>query len=302
MKNDRLFQIIYILLERQSVTAPELARLLEVSVRTVYRDVEALSLSGVPVYTVQGKGGGISIMPGYTFDKALLTDDDQNQILFAIQSLQAADQNVDGLLKKLGAAFQKDKASWIEVDFSRWGMRRTDNRKFELLKKAILEKTVLRIVYCGTSGSLSEREVKPIKLIFKAKNWYLQAFCLQAEDFRLFKVSRIVDMSLTDLKFTEVYTDLPSTDGDEMPPSFSNVPVKLCFPPTMAFRVYDEFDRGGIEPQPDGSLIVTAELPMVSWTYSYLFSFGTGIEIREPTYLKKQLEEYAKNIYEHHKT
>ncbi len=302
MKNDRLFQIIYILLERQSITAPELARLLEISVRTVYRDIEALSMAGVPVFTAQGKGGGISIMPGYVFDKALLTDDDQNQILFAIQSLQAAEQNVDGLLKKLGAAFRKDGASWIEVDFSRWGMRRTDNRKFELLKRAILEKTVLRILYCGTSGVLSEREIKPIKLIFKTKNWYLQAFCLRAEDFRLFKVSRIVDLSLTDIRFTDVFTDLPSPDGDDMPPPFASVPVKLRFPPTMAFRVYDEFDRAGIESGPDGNLCVSAKFPLDNWVLSYILSFGTEIEILEPTYLKKQIEEYARNIYEHHKT
>ncbi len=302
MKNDRLFQIMYILLERQSVTAPELAQLLEISVRTVYRDIEALSMAGVPVFTSQGKGGGISIMEGYTFDKALLTDDDQNQILFAIQSLKAAEQNVDGLLKKLGAAFQKDGANWIEVDFSRWGMRRTDNRKFELLKKAILEKSILRIAYCGTSGALSEREVKPIKLIFKAKNWYLQAFCLQAEDFRLFKVNRIVELSLTDIKFGEVFTDLPSADVEPMPPPFSAVPVKLRFPPNMAFRVYDEFDRAGIEAQPDGSLHVSAEFPLDSWVLSYILSFGTEVEILEPTYLKTQLREYVKIIYEHHKT
>ena len=302
MKNDRLFRIVYILLERQSVTAPELAQLLEVSVRTVYRDIEALSMAGVPVFAAQGKGGGISIMPGYTFDKALLTDDDQNQILFAIQSLQAADQNVDGLLKKLGAAFQKEGANWIEVDFSRWGMRRTDNRKFELLKKAILGKTILKIAYCGTSGALSEREVKPIKLIFKAKNWYLQAFCFKADDFRLFKVNRIVDLSLTDTKFSDVFTDLPSADVEDMPPPISSVLVKLRFQSHMAFRVYDEFDRRGIEVQADGSLDAFAEFPMDSWVLSYILSFGTEVEILEPTYLKEQLQEYTKNIYEHHKT
>ena len=190
MKNDRLFQMVYILLEKGSVTAPELASTLEVSVRTVYRDVEALSMAGVPVYASQGKGGGISLMPNYSFDKALLSDDEQNQILFAIQSLQATDQPVGALLKKLGGMFQKQNVSWIEADFSRWGMGRVDNEKFERLKTAILEKRVLEILYCSTSGETAKRSILPFKLIFKDKSWYLQAFCKKADDYRLFKVNQ----------------------------------------------------------------------------------------------------------------
>ncbi len=300
MKNDRLFQILYILLERQSITAPELARLLEVSVRTVYRDVEALSLAGVPVCALAGKGGGLSLMSGYTFDKALLSDDEQNQILFAIQSLQAADQNVDGLLKKLGATFQKASTNWIEVDFSRWGMRRTDHQKFEQLKEGILGKRILHVIYCGTSGTISQRSVKPIRLVFKSKNWYLQAFCLQAEAFRLFKVSRIMELSLTDDTFPDSFPDLPPLDGDDAPP-YPGTILKLRFSASMAFRVYDEFDPDSIELQPDGSLCVTVSFPIDGWVYSYLLSFGTEIEILEPPRLREQIADYAKKIYEHHK-
>jgi len=301
MKNDRLFRILYILLERQSITAPELSKLLEVSVRTVYRDVETLSMAGVPVCTSAGKGGGISLMSGYTFDKALLSDEEQNQILFAIQSLQAADQNVDGLLQKLGTAFQKDNLNWIEVDFSRWGMRRTDSQKFELLKKAILEKHILHLLYCGTSGTLTERDVKPIKLVFKDKNWYLQAFCLKAEAFRLFKVHRIMELSLTDATFEDSFTDPPSLDFDA-PPPFPGTAIKLRFSPSMAFRVYEEFDRDSIELQLDGSLRVAVKFPIDGWVYSYLLSFGTEIDILEPSDLRGQIADYAKKIYEHHKS
>ncbi|HML46179.1 MAG TPA: WYL domain-containing protein, partial [Clostridia bacterium] len=99
---------------------------------------------------------------------------------------------MDALLSKLGGIFQKQAANWIEVDFSRWGYGRADKDRFELLKSAIFEKRVTRIQYCGASGAASKREIKPFKLIFKDKHWYLQAFCLKANDFRLFKISRIV--------------------------------------------------------------------------------------------------------------
>ena len=119
MKTDRLFQILYILLEKQTVTAPELAEKLEVSVRTIYRDVDTLSASGIPVYTLQGKNGGISLMPGYTFDKSLLSDKEQEEVLFALQGMKAAGQEVSPLLNKLGTAFKKANRNWIEIDFSR---------------------------------------------------------------------------------------------------------------------------------------------------------------------------------------
>ncbi len=301
MKTNRLFQLLYILLEKQTSTAPELARQLEVSVRTIYRDIETLSSSGVPIYAMAGKGGGISIMPGYTFDKALLSDDEQDQILFAIQSLQVADQDVDELLQKLGGAFQKVSTNWIEVDFSRWGMKKTDSERFECLKTAILEKRVLRIIYCGTSGSIGERDVEPLKLIFKNKSWYLQAFCLKAEDLRLFKVNRIKDIELTDVVFTEGFDDLPSLESDELY-AFEGTEIYLKFPSSLAFRVYDEFERNSIEVQPDGSLCVSVIFPLDDWAYSYLLSFGTNIEIVEPIDLREQLTDYAKRIYEHHKT
>jgi predicted DNA-binding transcriptional regulator YafY len=301
MKNDRLFQLLYILLEKQTSTAPELARQLEVSVRTVYRDIRTLSSSGVPVYATVGKGGGISIMSGYSFDKALLSDDEQNQILFAIQSLQVADQDVSKLLQKLGGAFQKVSTNWIEVDFSRWGMRKADNERFERLKTAILEKRVLRIVYCGASGNIAERDVEPLKLIFKNKSWYLQAFCLKVEDIRSFKVSRIRDLELTDTVFIESFDDLPPLDSEEYY-VFEGTKIYLRFPSSLAFRVYDEFERDSIEVQPDGSFCVSVTFPLDDWVYSYLLSFGTNIEILEPIDLREQLADYARRIYEHHRT
>ncbi len=129
MKSNRLFGLLYLLLDKGSMTAPALARALEVSVRTIYRDVEALSMAGVPIYASAGKGGGISLLPGYTLDKTLLSDEEQNQLLFAIQSFKAANQGMETLLRKLGAAFQKPSRNWIEVDFSRWGMNRTDTAR-----------------------------------------------------------------------------------------------------------------------------------------------------------------------------
>lgn len=301
LKNDRLFQLLYLLLEHERLSAPELAARLEVSVRTVYRDVEALSMAGVPVYATQGKGGGISLLPGYRFDKTLLSDDEQNQLLFAVQSLQAADQPVNGLMSKLGTAFHKPAADWIAVDFSRWGLHRTDMERFDLLKTAILCRQELAITYCGTSGKTTERRVHPLRLVYKDKNWYLQAYCLQADDFRLFKMVRILELAPTGETFAQNYTeDIPPIE--EKSPPFSVARLLLRFSPGVAFRVYDEFCRSSIKQEPGGNLLVDVDFPLDNWVVGYLFSFGTDVEILEPVGLKAQISDYAQKIEAHHRT
>lgn len=299
MKNDRLFQIVYLLLENGAMTAPELSRALEVSVRTVYRDVEALSMAGVPVFATQGKHGGVSLMPGYAFDKALLSDEEQNQILYAVQSLRAADQPVDALQRKLGGLFQKPNANWIEVDFSRWGMGRTDGVKFERLKTALIGRRALEILYCSGSGETNRRVILPLKLIFKDKGWYLHAFCRSADDFRLFKVNRIVELAVLEERF-DPPPDEPPPIEIEYPDLSRFTQVKLRFSPAIAFRIYDEFDRSCITKEPGGSLLITARFPADGWVVGYLHSFGTEVEIVEPQELRGQIASYARAIWEHH--
>lgn len=300
MKNDRLFQLVYLLLEKGNMSAPALARALEVSVRTVYRDVESLSIAGVPIYTTAGKNGGISLMEGYRFDKTLLSDYEQNQLLFAVQSLKAADLQVDGLLSKLGGAFRKPSQDWITVDFSRWGLKQLDSVRFETIKNAILAKQVLQIAYCGTSGEMTNRRIQPLRLIYKDKHWYLQSYCLKAEDFRLFKVSRIAEIAPTDEHFKQNYEgEIPPIEIADVPCSETNIKLKIS--PRLAFRVYDEFDRESITVMPDGSMLVEACFPMDSWVIGYIFSFGTNVEILHPPNLRQQLWAYAEEIAAHYK-
>ena len=301
MKNDRLFQILYLLLEKGTTTAPELARVMEVSTRTVYRDIEALSLAGIPVYATQGKNGGVSIMANYAFDKALLSDEEQNQILYAIQSLRATNQPVDALLNKLGGLYQKQNANWIEVDFSRWGLGNTDSVKFERLKTALIGRRALEIVYCSSSGETKRRVILPVKLIFKDKSWYLHAYCKHAEGYRLFKVNRIVELNLLDERFSDLPDDVPPLEPESLE-TLPLIAIKLRFSPAAAFRVYDEFDRSVVERLPDGSMIISVRFPKDGWVMNYLHSFGTEVEILEPLWLRAEVAAYAKAIWQHHAT
>lgn len=118
MAENRLFQMVYLLLEKGHLTANELANILK-SDRTIYRDIDSLSAAGIPVYTKQGKGGGIFIQENFILNQSLVSEQEQTQILMALQAIHLVDdRNTDGLLSKLSAVFQKQQVNWIEVDFS----------------------------------------------------------------------------------------------------------------------------------------------------------------------------------------
>lgn len=292
MQINRLFEIVYLLLERGSVTASELAERFEVSTRTVYRDVEALSEAGVPVYATRGRRGGISLMENFSLNRSLLTAKEQDEILFALQSVKATSAaECEGLLTRLGGLFRRESADWIEVDFSDWGNDGEQRGRFELIRRGILECRVLRFVYYGSSGEKSERSVEPVKLLFKSA-WYLLAYCRNRQDFRLFKIQRMDSPALTDEHF--VRRTPPKREPASGPEA--EVRLRLRFSPRAAFRVYDEFRPDWIEKQEDGSFLVSASFPENGWVYGYLLSFGEDVEVLEPERIRKILLSKAEKI------
>lgn len=289
MQTDRLFEIIYLLINKNKMTAMELAEHFEVSKRTILRDIDTLTMAGIPIYTIQGKGGGISIMDSFVLNKTVLSEDDKNQILFALQGLSVASTiDAERVLSKLQSLFGKTDTNWIEVDFSRWGNRDSDKRKFEVLKNAILGKRAISFRYVSSYGEESERRAYPLKLVFKSKAWYLQTFCTVKQDYRTFKINRILGVTETDESFAEgSYFPPPIEFSKTLPDSL--ITLTLVFSPQVAYRIYDEFDEGCIEKCDNGWLRVIARLPEDSWLYGFLRSFGKDVCIISPEYLKEKL-------------
>lgn len=175
MQESRLFKIVYHLLDKGQATARELAEKFEVSARTIYRDVDALSGAGIPVYAETGRNGGIHLMDGFVLDKAVLSEEEKQEILAALQGMNIT-QDISGsqTLQKLSAIFNLRLEDWLEVDFSRWGNKGTDNEKFELLKTAVIHCKSVKIRYAGSCGVISERIVQPCKIAYKGMAWYLK--------------------------------------------------------------------------------------------------------------------------------
>ena len=295
MKISRLFEIVYLLLNKKSITANALARHFEVSKRTILRDIDTLSAAGVPVYTTQGKGGGISILDSFVLNKATISDEEQNQILFALQGLTAT-QNIqtEKLLERLQNLFEKTDHNWIEVDFSRWGVSSTDNERFEQLKHAIINKFAITFTYSNTHGETIVRKVYPLKLVFKSKSWYLQGFCTAKEDYRTFKINRMRDIEKIEEKFDKLDLKVPPLESDGHPSC--KIDIKLLIPVHFAYRVYDDFHAHHIVKNEDGSFIVTAKVPDGDWLYRYLLSFGDAITILEPQSVIDYVVEQAEKL------
>lgn len=299
MQESRLFRIVYYLLEKGQATAPELAERFEVSVRTIYRDIDSLSGAGIPIYAESGRNGGIRLMTGFVLDQAVLSKEEKQEILAALQSINIT-QNISEsqILQKLSAVFGLSSENWLEVDFSRWGdQKKLDNEKFELLKKAVIQCKSVKIRYAGTNGTERERIIQPYKLVYKAKAWYLRAFCTEKQDMRTFKLNRILDYEMLEEGF--VRRDFPAeTDDAEIDCPL----VTLRFPKEMAYRVYDEFDKTQIQIQENGDLVASAAMPEGAWLTGFLLSFGTQVEILSPAHLRKEIARQAEMIVEMYKT
>ncbi|MDE7324761.1 MAG: YafY family transcriptional regulator [Lachnospiraceae bacterium] len=319
MREGRLFRIVYLLLEKGQITIPELAKKLEVSERTIYRDMDALSDAGIPVYVERGRNGGVRMMEDFVLSRLLLSEQEKKELLSALMSLSAAGAYDAALLQKLSALFQVSLEEWYEVDFSRWGEQTQDNEKFELLKQAVIYHRCVRIAYAGTDGEESIRTVWPLKLSYKSRAWYLKAWCAEKKAFRLFKLNRILEWELLQERFTppagwgaeikigsgkrmatqearEDGTDgrVPRTKAEELPL------VRLRFPREIAYRVFDEFEERQVSAE-GGDLIVAAPMPVDDWVVSFLLSFGTQVEVLEPIYLRERLTVKVMELYEKYK-
>lgn len=297
MKESRLFKIVYYILENGRATAPELAKKFEVSVRTIYRDVDVISSAGIPIYVTTGRNGGIQILENYVLDKALFSEKERQDILAALQSIAVVGDTYEkDMLTKLSALFQVNSDQWFEVDFSRFGSKTQDNAVFELLKCAVISHRAAEILYVNSYGERSLRKIYPIKMTYRAKAWYIKAYSTDKADFRLFKLNRILKIEILSEEFAPmkypVAAEKPKTGYHK---------ISLCFPKEMAYRVYDEFEGSEIEEIENGDLMVSTEMPEDNWLIGYLLSFGTQATVIEPAYLQKVLADEAKKIYEKNK-
>lgn len=299
MSESRLFKILYYLLDKGTVTAPELAKKFEVSVRTIYRDIDMLSGAGIPVYTTTGHGGGIHLFDNFVLKKSLLSEQEMQDILIGVQSLSAVQYpDTDGVMSKLKATFQIAESDWIEIDFSRWGsIVEKEKQYFEMLKRSILGRQEIQFLYYNSLGEVSQRRCQPLKMVYKDKAWYLYAYCLKRNDYRLFRISRIKELRVTDQYFKS-HSEMKESVFSLMEEMGKPITIELSFPKEVSYRVYDTFEDDVIKWNGQ-EIRVNVTLPETEWLYSFIMSFGNQISILYPISLKEKIIERYKIALKH---
>lgn len=277
-----------------TVTAAELAERFEVSVRTIYRDMDTLSAAGIPVYAKKGKNGGICLTEQFVLNKMLLTKDEQQEILSGLVSLRETKAEAgENILQKLGEFFRTDPVDWLAIDLSDWSGSRV--QLYENIKNAILARRLLQFDYYGKNGQMRRRTVEPVKLLFKEYTWYLKAYCRERKDWRLFKLFRIKRLLVQEETFVpraECISQEDAPQGSEIQTdlNMNMTVVDVRIDKREAYRVYDRFEEEEIEVLPDGNFMVHFHLTMDDWGYGVLLSFGPSAEVLAPEAVRQEMK------------
>ncbi len=290
MKLDRLVGILSILLQREQVTAPQLAEKFEVSVRTILRDLDALSRAGIPVVTRQGSNGGISILEDYKLDRTLLTSREMQDILTGLRSLDSVNgtNRYQCLMEKLSAGSSELMAgdAAVLIDLSSWA-RKGLTFKIGMIRRAIETGRELKFHYYSPKGE-SERVIEPYYLLFRWSSWYLWGWCTKREDWRLFKLDRMNQLTETGQLFSKRIAPYPDLRNERVFPG--GIHVRARFEPGCKWRLVEEFGPACFTEEQDGHLLFEADYTNADNLMSWLLTFGPEAELLEPVFLRDRLK------------
>lgn len=297
MKLERLISMIYKLLNHEVLSASMLAEEFQVSQRTIYRDIDVICAAGFPVISYQGMNGGYGMIEGYKMDRSLLGSYDVDSLITVLSSLSSVfeDERAQGTIERLQTIGQGHQTPTLSVDFE---TRRTDPEALPHLRTAIKERNIVRFDYINAKNERTSRDLEPIRLHFKYSNWYVYGYCRTRRDYREFRLSRMLNLFLTQDTF-QPHLEVPEEarrSNKEWQEQIQDVVVRVG--PEALSEAMDQFHQVDKQFLADGS--VTLRIPVYKplearWLWSILLSFGSGAEVLEPSPLRAILKEQLQN-------
>ncbi|NQX69871.1 YafY family transcriptional regulator [Paenibacillus alba] len=301
-KIERLISIIMILLRKNIVSTTEFTQLFDVSKRTILRDMETLSLSNIPIYSINGVHGGYGIMDEYKVDKRLLSSSDLENILTALGGLEQIliSEEVDITIKKIEAMVSPlSLKSSIQLSFYGWEGRSEILHTLRTFQESILKRRLVSFDYIDKNGTATNRIVEPYQLHFSETSWYLKGFCLHRMSYRTFKLSRIDKLTMDNKTFNpREYLVEQEREASYQP---QLVAIHALISPSIQDQFIERYGRKSIENYSSEFLLATIDVPHNSTGFQFLASFGTNLKIVEPqtyvedfrNYLKQMMDSYA---------
>jgi predicted DNA-binding transcriptional regulator YafY len=308
VKVHRLLAITMQLLNRKRMSGQELAEQFEVSLRTIYRDLETINSAGIPIVSYSGANGGYEIMDQYHIDRQIVTLDDLDSIMTALKGVQSSldDRDIDHLLAKVGALIAKSEHTRLEeagetllFNTNLWRGAQLDKAILNQLRQAAKKRNIIGFGYPNSEGAIEERTVEPVGLAWKGYAWYLYAYCRLRGDYRTFRLSRIKELRIERETFPRRNVSLGELDakwGNQAQATNNLTGVVLRFHPRMRTRVEEYFSPEEITVAEDGYFIVRSEHSNDSWLQGTLLSYGTDVKVLEPKQLADTIRERALEI------
>lgn len=317
MRADRLISMLMLLQTKGRMTAQDLSERLEVSTRTIYRDLDALSASGVPVFAERGPNGGCELMDRYRTNLTGLTESEVRALfMFTVPNLLAdlgADKASEAAMLKLTAAlpapFQKDAGdvrSRLHLDPVGWFQPKDAVPFLSLIQDAVWQLRRVRMEYRRGDGRWVKRLVDPYGLVAKTSVWYLVGGIHRGMTM-VYRVSRIQTAELTDSYFLRPEDfDLPAFWSNwctQFEQKQAALPVTLRVLPEGVTPLTHHLGEGvmqlviGAESMAaDGSVTIDLLFASVEDACQKLMGLGTAVEIIAPHILRQQMAHMAKTI------
>jgi predicted DNA-binding transcriptional regulator YafY len=313
MRADRLLSILLLLQVHQRMTANELAKRLEVSERTIHRDMEALSIAGIPVCAERGSNGGWSLLEEYRTNLTGLNETEVQALFLTRPSHLLTDLGLhkaaEAAIIKLFAAIpsiNRRDAEYvrqrIHIDSTGWHYSEEDISVLPMLQEAIWQERSLALSYQRGDNSVVERVVDPLGLVAKGSTWYL-IVAVEGE-VRTYRVSRIRRAHLTEQTFVRPPDfDLAAywtTSAAHFVSHLPRYPVKVRIAPELLEKIHQAGRYARIEriEEADGDGWITLHLlfEMEAAACGYILSFGTQVEILEPLELREKVVALAQSV------
>lgn len=296
MKLDRLLGILTILLQNACVTAPFLAEKFEVSRRTIGRDIDALCCAGIPIITRQGGGGGISIAEGYKLDKSVLTTDELSGMIAALKAIGSVSERsqIERTLNKLSVNKEAvvSLREPIVIDLAS-NYKNSLTEKITLIKKGIYEQRRIAFAYYYEKGEV-RRCIEPCYIIFHWTSWYVFGYCLDRQDFRMFKLTRLWDLRLCEESY--IPRDIPPEKQDFNAHLPDDKKLVALFDPSAKYQLIEAYGPNCFTEAADGRLRLEIGYTNRSYVIGWLLSFGNKARVITPTDIADEIQEIAEKI------
>lgn len=302
MKFEIMLSILFELLSKKTVSAKYLSEKYEVSTRSIYRYVSALEGAGVPLYSVQGKKGGFSIIDTYKLSSNFLTKEEYDKTINVLSGVAVGitDKTLEKVITKLKSSIKYENSGFdvkggnLIIDAGPWGDAIGYKTKLSLLQKCIEQCLPISITYHDRNGEISNRVIEPHVIVFKQGLWYVYAYCREREAFRFFKTGRIEKANALTTPFTRRglnKEDLPLNWHDNV----ACEEVELLIDKSILSDVEEWL---GVENVSNikGKFIANVKLPYDKGLVSKIMSYGKGIKVLSPEKLKKEILDSAKEI------